>query len=512
MKTLISTILFSLAITTTVRAQDAASTSNEIIGYSGRLYDSAGGSLSGPVDLQVKIWAVEVGGNPETDLLFSQSFTALELMDGYFSIELTDNEETPVTTDPLPVGVFAEVDDAYFEFIANTELLKPRRRVTAVPYAANAYSASLPNGYVDGSLLADDAVESIHLRSGAVDSNAIASGAVGADAIGVDAIEASHIATGAVGAEELAPDAVTMSKLGDDVQSYFLKADVWETSSGSRTTSGADPQLWSLLKVENTGSSMNRGAISGVSTDGTGSGDVYGVMGVAAGGANNYAIYGEAPIQSGSYAGYFYGMVYVHDYLSVGGTDGGTIEAGNLVSDHITATQDLTVIGSVVGNLVVEGKVAALFVETSATEAVNIQPVHWQEANHTSSATEVRRSWNSYVYIDGSLSSGDAYAPVDFPTTRGTIKSLSCWLQQLGAGVGNDLNVALYKRTIQGAQVKLGEVAVAGSSLITEIEEKSIAINQSIDATTDIYYLYASFDTGGINLRIHECQVLFSRD
>ncbi len=103
-----------------------------IMTYSGRLYTNTGTPLAGVHEIEVRIYDQAVGGTT----LFLQTFSAVPTTDGYFSVELTDDSLTSVVTDPLNAeALFAGGEDRYLQLTVDDEVLLPRQRLGAVPWA-----------------------------------------------------------------------------------------------------------------------------------------------------------------------------------------------------------------------------------------------------------------------------------------------------------------------------------------------------------------------------------------
>jgi hypothetical protein len=112
------------------------------VSYQGRLYDSDGNPLPGPVDIEVGVWDALAGGTR----LYAEIHTNVPLHDGVFSIL--------IGTGSLPQGAFGPAlfsgANRWLEVVVEGETLSPRQPFSAVPYALRAAKSddSVPAGAV----------------------------------------------------------------------------------------------------------------------------------------------------------------------------------------------------------------------------------------------------------------------------------------------------------------------------------------------------------------------------
>ena len=131
--------LFSLAFAASVISVSQAHASPFSVSYSGRLTQSTGAPVDGPVDISVKFWNAAVSGNTLTAAPIE--FTAVDLNSGVFSLplELSADQVQQIFGD-LSSPVYIEVSAAGKTY--------PRQQYSFVPYALR-----VP---VDGKTLAFD--------------------------------------------------------------------------------------------------------------------------------------------------------------------------------------------------------------------------------------------------------------------------------------------------------------------------------------------------------------------
>jgi len=120
----------SLFITTIalIASESTAQATPDALTYAGRLLDADMGPLDGPFDVSLRIFDSLAGGEP----VFEQAYPATAVSDGYFELIIDDNA--------LPDGaalpaVFADHDALFWEVEVDGDILAPRQRITAVPWA-----------------------------------------------------------------------------------------------------------------------------------------------------------------------------------------------------------------------------------------------------------------------------------------------------------------------------------------------------------------------------------------
>jgi hypothetical protein len=107
--------------------------------YQGRLTDSVGAPLAGPVDLELRIYDVLSGGVA----LFAENHAVVPLDDdGGFNLLLGNGAATTGTFD---ASLFAGVN-RYLEVVIDGEVLSPRLPFSSVPYAMVAEEAAVVQG------------------------------------------------------------------------------------------------------------------------------------------------------------------------------------------------------------------------------------------------------------------------------------------------------------------------------------------------------------------------------
>lgn len=115
---------------------------SSLITYSGRLADGTGWGQSVPVDLELRLYGTEVGGEP----LWRKAFPGVAVEDGFFTVMMGDgfgpgDEALGIDT------VFASTQQTWLGVtVEGTELA--RQGIASVPYAVRAESADLlrPSG------------------------------------------------------------------------------------------------------------------------------------------------------------------------------------------------------------------------------------------------------------------------------------------------------------------------------------------------------------------------------
>ncbi len=88
------------------------------VALQGRLLDSAGDPLAGPVDIAIGVWDQPTGGTR----LYGESHSGVALTDGIFNVLLGTGG---VLTGSFDAGLFA-AQNRYLEVTVNTEALQPR--------------------------------------------------------------------------------------------------------------------------------------------------------------------------------------------------------------------------------------------------------------------------------------------------------------------------------------------------------------------------------------------------
>jgi hypothetical protein len=94
--------------------------------YQGRLTDNAPtpSPISGVLPMEFRIYGSQAG----SDLLWSESWTGIDVVDGIFAAELGSNGS------PIPPGLFTGAP-RYLEIVVSGEILAPRQRVVSAPYS-----------------------------------------------------------------------------------------------------------------------------------------------------------------------------------------------------------------------------------------------------------------------------------------------------------------------------------------------------------------------------------------
>ena len=96
--------------------------------YQGQLTDSVGAPLSGPVNLELRIFDVLSGGSA----LYAEDHIDVSLDDdGGFSVQLGAGVASTGSFDP---ALFSGVN-RYLEVVVDTEVLAPRQVLASVPWA-----------------------------------------------------------------------------------------------------------------------------------------------------------------------------------------------------------------------------------------------------------------------------------------------------------------------------------------------------------------------------------------
>jgi hypothetical protein len=103
--------------------------------YTGRLVDNLGDPLSGPVNLELRVFATETGPTQ----LYSEEHTSVALdATGGFSVQLGLGTSPSGTFD---ADLFSDVD-RWLEVVVDSEVLTPRQIIGSVPWALIAQQAN----------------------------------------------------------------------------------------------------------------------------------------------------------------------------------------------------------------------------------------------------------------------------------------------------------------------------------------------------------------------------------
>ena len=105
-----------------------------VMNYEGRLTDNSPqqNPINGTIPMEFRIYGSAMGA----DLLWSESWASVDVVDGIFSVLLGSNGS------PINPGIFVNppTTDRYLEFTANSEVLTPRQQIGSVGYAVNSES------------------------------------------------------------------------------------------------------------------------------------------------------------------------------------------------------------------------------------------------------------------------------------------------------------------------------------------------------------------------------------
>ena len=99
-------------------------------GYQGAVFDSSGAPATGPVGVEVSIFDAELGGGE----LYHESHVGVTLLDGTFDIEVGGGTSQSGVLDPTTFSG----DQTWLELTVDGEVMAPRQRLLAVPYALRA--------------------------------------------------------------------------------------------------------------------------------------------------------------------------------------------------------------------------------------------------------------------------------------------------------------------------------------------------------------------------------------
>lgn len=100
------------------------------VNYQGLLIDDVGEPITGPVDMVFSLYSDPSGGSP----IWSEAHAAVDVLDGVYEVEL--GSTTALTPELLARAA------VYLEIEVETEILTPRQRLLAVPYALQAESSN----------------------------------------------------------------------------------------------------------------------------------------------------------------------------------------------------------------------------------------------------------------------------------------------------------------------------------------------------------------------------------
>lgn len=129
----------------------AAPTSPPIIfSYTGRILDDDSVPLtSSTVNMQFRLYTEVSGGtclwSNDSEVCGTNEDMAVTLSEGVFTVHLGDGIEGG--TETIDTATFTERPSVYLEVQIEDEVLSPRKRITAAPYAISAYSAYTLQGY-----------------------------------------------------------------------------------------------------------------------------------------------------------------------------------------------------------------------------------------------------------------------------------------------------------------------------------------------------------------------------
>jgi hypothetical protein len=180
------------------------------VAFQGLALDAAGSPINGTRDLVIRIFHDPTSVTFE-DTLYEESHPGTVFVDGVFSIVIGAGSSP---SKPFDETVFATAK-AWLEVVVDDEVLAPRTKIQAVPYALQCTrAASASNESITSSAIEMHTIQGEDVAFGAIGSDEIGTGVVGSDEIRDNSIAAIDIATFAVGEDELASDAVTQSKIG----------------------------------------------------------------------------------------------------------------------------------------------------------------------------------------------------------------------------------------------------------------------------------------------------------
>ena len=125
-----------------------ASLSPETGRMQGRLFDEAGLPMEGPVGLTLSVYEAETGGSA----LYQESHASVPLAEGSFSVTLGQGVPVTGTHDET---LYTGGGQRWIEIAVEGDILTPRQRVHAVPYALAAEVAESARQVINGIQLTD---------------------------------------------------------------------------------------------------------------------------------------------------------------------------------------------------------------------------------------------------------------------------------------------------------------------------------------------------------------------
>jgi hypothetical protein len=123
-------ISLACALAVTLLAFSANATVPGQVNYQGLLLDDVGDPITGPVDMVFALYPDLSGGSA----LWTEAHDGVDVLDGVYEVEL--GSTTALTPDLLAGAA------VYLEIEVETEILTPRQRLLAVPYALQAESSN----------------------------------------------------------------------------------------------------------------------------------------------------------------------------------------------------------------------------------------------------------------------------------------------------------------------------------------------------------------------------------
>ena len=115
--------------------------------YQGILRDASGRPLAGPVQIEVRIWDAEVGG----ELVYHEEHADVPLSGGVFHLLIGTGG---VLQGSFDAGAFTD-PERYLELVVNGETLAPRQPISSAPYAFAAQASRRPGAPWYGTWYAD---------------------------------------------------------------------------------------------------------------------------------------------------------------------------------------------------------------------------------------------------------------------------------------------------------------------------------------------------------------------
>ncbi len=180
--------------------------------YQGELIQ-AGAPAQGPFDFEFALFDADTNGAAVATALIVEDIL---VSDGVFSVEL-DFGAGPFAGDQL----WLEIGVREGTNAGNFQLLAPRQKLTAVPYALHAEMVAadsvsgveIANNSITATDLADEAVGRAELAANSVDNAAILDNAVTAAKLATNSVGRTELATDAVGPDEIAANAVGTAEI-----------------------------------------------------------------------------------------------------------------------------------------------------------------------------------------------------------------------------------------------------------------------------------------------------------